>query len=97
MSYRPLPDCLTINQSEIEGVGLFATEDVPCGTEFGISHVKDWRFPDGYCRTPLGGFFNHSENPNCEAYKDFEVVNLRSIKDIKEGEELTANYWLYKV
>ena len=97
MSYRPLPDCLTINQSEIEGIGLFATKDIPCDTEFGISHVKDWRFPGGYCRTPLGGFFNHSENPNCEAYKDFEVVKLKSIKDIKEGEELTANYWLYKV
>ena len=24
-------------------------------------------------------------------------IKLKSIKDIKEGEELTANYWLYKV
>ena len=97
MSYRPLPDCLIIKRSEIEGVGLFAVEDIPDGTELGISHVSDLRFENGYCRTPLGGFYNHSEDPNCEAYKDLELVKLKSIKDIKQGEELTANYWLYKL
>lgn len=97
MSYRPLPDCLVVKRSEIEGVGLFAVEDIPNGTEFGISHVRDLRFENGYCRTPLGGFYNHSEDPNCEAYKDLELVKLKSIKDIRQGEELTANYWLYKL
>ena len=97
MAYRPLPRNLTIKQSGIEGLGLFSLIDYPEYSEFGISHIKDDRFEGGYFRTPLGGFFNHSENPNCEAYKDFEVVKLKSIKDIKEGEELTANYWLYKV
>ena len=28
MSYRPLPDGLTIKGSPIEGLGLFATQDI---------------------------------------------------------------------
>ena len=29
MSYRPLPDGVTIKRSPIEGLGLYATEDIP--------------------------------------------------------------------
>ena len=97
MSYRPLPEILTIKPSGIDGLGLFAVEDIPYGKELGICHVEDDRFENGYIRTPLGGFYNHSEDPNCESYKCEDYVKLKSIKDIKEGEELTANYWLYKL
>ena len=97
MSYRPLPESLTVKPSGIDGLGLFATEDLPPGKEFGICHVEDDRFENGYIRTPLGGFYNHSDDPNCESYKCEGYVKLKSIKDIKEGDELTANYWLYKL
>jgi len=97
MSYRPLPEILTIKPSAINGLGLFASEDIPANKEFGICHVEDDRFDSGYIRTPLGGFYNHSDNPNCESYKFEDYVKLKSIKEIKEGEELTANYWLYKL
>lgn len=95
--YRPLPSCLTISQSEINGLGLFATEDLKKGQEFGITHIKDDRFQNGYIRTPLGGFFNHSETPNVEAYTDGDFIRLKAIKDIVKGEELTAFYWLYEI
>lgn len=39
-TYRPLPECLTIKDSPIEGKGLFATEDIPAGTNLGRSHIK---------------------------------------------------------
>ena len=97
MSYRPLPEILTIKPSGIDGLGLFASEDIPLGKELGICHVEDDRFANGYIRTPLGGFYNHSGDPNCEAYKCEDYVKLKSIKEIKEGDELTANYWLYKL
>jgi len=97
MSYRPLPEILTIKPSGIDGLGLFASEDIPLGKELGICHVEDDRFENGYIRTPLGGFYNHSGDPNCEAYKCEDYVKLKSIKEIKEGDELTANYWLYKL
>ena len=87
MTYRPLPDFLEIRRSEVDGLGLFTNKTIPKGTELGITHVRDGRFQNGYIRTPLGGFFNHSEEPNCEA----------SIKEVEKDKELTAYYWLYNL
>ena len=94
--YRPLPKEITIKNSNIEGLGLFATEDIPNKTCVGLSHVK---VNGEYIRTPLGGFYNHSDNPNCETYTETITKNmfLWTIKDIKKGEELTAKYTLYKI
>ena len=102
MTYKPLPPCVTIRHSEIEGLGLFATEGIPAGHVLGIAHIADARYENGYIRTPLGGFFNHSDDPNCEAYLTYdetfgEVIKLATLKDIKAGEELTAFYWLYEI
>ena len=96
-TYRPLPDSLTISNSDIDGIGLFAVKDILPGTILGISHVRDDRFPDGYIRTPLGGFFNHSDSPNCSAYIDGDYIMLKSLEHISSGEELTVKYWLYKL
>ena len=95
--YRPLPKEVTIKLSNIDGLGLFATCDINKGHEFGITHIKNYWFEDGYIRTPLGGFFNHSDKPNCEAYPQNSYIKLRAIKNIKEGEELTTIYWLYEL
>ena len=95
MSYRPLPNVVTIINSPIDGLGLFATQDIPAGYELGVSHIRDERFENSYIRTPLGGFYNHSDDPNCEAYKDEDFIRLRTIKDVALGEELTGFYWLY--
>jgi len=64
--YKPLPKEVTIKKSEIDGLGLFTVEDISKGHNFGRTHVSDVRFENGYLRTPLGGFINHSETPNCE-------------------------------
>ena len=97
--YKPLPDFLTIKESKIEGLGLFATEDIPNGTPLGISH---YIFPDvATIRTPLGGFYNHSNDPNCK--KELMMPDncnywiLEAIKDIKAGDEITVDYTFYKV
>ena len=95
--YQPLPLTLIIKDSEIHGLGLFAAEDIEENHEFGISHVQDERFEDGYIRTPLGGFFNHCEKPNCEAYQEEEFIKLRATKKIKKGDEITVRYWLYNI
>jgi len=93
--YRPLPKEVTIEKSYIEGLGLFASDDIPMNTKLGISHIKDDRFENGYSRTPLGGFVNHSDFPNCEFYKDGDYIRLRTIRNINVNHELTAEYWLY--
>ena len=58
--YKLLPDCLTIKQSNIEGLGLFSTENINKETNLGITHVKTDKqeFDYGFIRTPLGGFFS---------------------------------------
>jgi len=62
--YRPLPKQLTIKNSSIEGLGLFATEDIKKNSFIGITHIRDEQFENKYIRTPLGGFYNHSNEPN---------------------------------
>ena len=62
--YRPLPKNLTIKDSKIDGLGLFSKTKIKKNSFIGISHVKDDDFQDMYIRTPLGGFYNHSKNPN---------------------------------
>jgi SET domain-containing protein len=95
--YRPLPKEVTIKTSYIEGLGLFAKEFLPANTNLGISHIKDNRFENGYIRTPLGGFVNHSDAPNCEFYIEDDYIMLRTIRHINQGNELTAEYWLYDI
>ena len=102
--WRPLPDQITIKESKIEGLGIFATEDLPPNTDLGISHVYDQRFPDNYIRLPLGAFINHHEMPNCRAIVSEshetlgEIKHIRIITDksILSGEELTLNYIINK-
>ena len=52
--WRPLPESITIKESKIEGLGVFATQDIQVNTDLGISHVYDERFPDNYIRLSLG-------------------------------------------
>jgi SET domain-containing protein len=93
--YRPLPNYITIKNSDIEGLGLFASDDIDKGHIIGITHIEDQDFPNGYSRTPLGGFYNYSDEPNCESIADGRFLKLKTLRDIKSGEELTVKYYLY--
>ena len=129
--YRPLPHFVTIKKSPIEGLGLYATEDIKANSFIGLTHIQDNNFENGYIRTPLGGFYNHSNNPNVRRVVSDQLPKIKSgdlidesldatkipdgkanrenlypkvegkymflvaTKDIKSGEEITANYNLY--
>ena len=92
VSYRPLPDNLELRPSEIHGYGVFALEDIPAGMMLGLSHIQS---PE-LIRTPLGGYINHSMNPNCIRILEGNRWYLQSIADISDGEELTLMYKGYK-
>ena len=98
MTYRPLPKQVTIKQSEIEGFALYSTESLYPGQYLGITHVANDRFENGYIRTPLGGFINHSDTPNCEVREDVDSnLMLFTLRQILPNEELTLKYNLYEV
>ena len=99
--YRPLPDSLTIKQSKVNGLGLFAKAFLKQGTNLGTSHVK---VNGTIIRTPLGGFINPSNDPNCVKVElqDDETLKTKkwtlvTLRDIKEGEEITLRYTFYKI
>ena len=95
--YNPLPTGLMVADSGISGQGVFTTRRLVAGTELGISH---WRVEREFIRTPLGGFINHADEPNCVRNQlrirpGFDKWNLVVIEDIDEGCELTLKYKLY--
>ena len=92
VTYKPLPDNLELRPSEIHGYGVFALEDIPAGQMLGLSHIQS---PE-LIRTPLGGYINHSMNPNCIRILEGNRWYLQSIQDIEDGEELTLMFKGYK-
>ena len=104
-NWHPLLHGLTVGKSKIQGLGIFTTQVLPANFDLGISHVFHPGFPDNYIRTPLGGFINHHEIPNCKAVlrqSDPEVGTLKHIriitqKEIQAGEEITVKYIINKL
>ena len=98
MTYRPLPNSLTVANSNIDGLGLFAKEDIEANTQLGLFHY--YINNSEIIRTPLAGFCNHSKNSNCSKVIIGEGPGARSYlitkTNIKKGEELTLTYDLYK-
>ena len=100
--YKPSPESLTIKASGIHYLGLFADQNIKQATNLGVTHIK---IDDTIVRTPLGGFINHSNTPNCakvELHANGQEPfrknwNLVTLKDIKKGEEMTLRYTFYNV
>lgn len=90
--YQPLPDELYIRRSAIDGMGLFAKEDIDGNVDLGLSHIV---VEGELIRTPLGGFVNHSDEPNCIKVKQGDRYNLFTLRDIKKEEEITLKYTFY--
>lgn len=94
MSYRALPEGLFISDSLIAGQGVFTHKPLQVGTYLGMSHLI---VDEVIYRTPLGGFLNHSQEPNCEKYIEDDRYYVRVIKPIKPNEELFLKYTFYEV
>lgn len=53
-------------------------------------------FHNDLMRTPLGGFLNHSPNPNCILITGIVIWNLWTNEDIQIDDELCVDYNLYR-
>ena len=91
-TYKPLTDNLFIEESMIDGQGLFASKDIPDNTDLGISHIeieKDKMAPLEMLRTPLGGFINHEKTIKEEDKDGNEVEvsgpNCKRIRGRRDG------------
>ena len=94
MTYRALPEGLFVKDSPVAGQGIFSRIPFAVGTELGLSHIIEG---ETIHRTPLGGFINHSNMPNCEKYRVGIKYYVKVIKPIGPMEELTLKYTFYKV
>ena len=94
MTYQALPKELDVKDSPIAGQGIFAKEDIDAMMYIGVSHII---VDDIIWRSPLGGFINHSDDPNCIKWCEDNVYYVKTIKEIKKGEELFLKYTFYKV
>ena len=102
MTYRPLPEGVTVKASEIDGLGLFAEAPIEANWGLGVARVFIVSPIDNelmQVRTPLGGFVNHSRTPNCVMARGYTpeigaCVMLVTLRPIEAGEELTAQYRL---
>ena len=99
MTYKPLPPTLTIKDSVIHGLGLWAKEELEAYTSVGVCHIS--YVESKLIRTPLGGFINHSDTPNCikvkvnrHGYAEWHLVPVRTIEKDKE---LTLSYTFYNL
>ena len=79
--YKPLPDSITIKESPIEGLGLFATEKIKAHALIGVIHHPRKESEDGYIRTnpPITTFF----------HQKFETVGI--IRMISKSAQRGAN------
>ena len=94
MMYKPLPDFLTIHNSNIEGLGLFACKPIAKGTELGMSH---FHWGEELIRTPIGAFYNHSSEPNIEKVRRDSRYFIVATRDIRSAEEITCEYTFYNM
>lgn len=74
-----------LKESEIEGLGLFATKDFEAG-----EIVCPGRL--GGKRTPGGRFINHSNEPNIVPMIVGDDIYAAASKEIKAGDELLVDY-----
>lgn len=104
MSYKPLPDNLTIKESPIHGLGVFATKSIdvkviiPC---YSHMYIEEPNIKGELQRLNFGGFINHGKSPNCTLELVKSYVNnrrtrtyykLKTLRDIESGEEITLDY-----
>jgi len=89
--YKPLPNSLTIKKSPIEGLGLYATSNIEANCFIGLTHIRSENFENSYIRTPLGGFYNHSNEPNVRRVVSDTLPKLKcgdAIDDSPEAEKI---------
>ena len=81
-------DKIKVKESGIDGLGVFADEDIEKNTTYLYAIIQDGSYFGG---EPIR-YLNHSYEPNIKNTKIGDKIYGKTIKDIKKGDELTSNY-----
>jgi hypothetical protein len=76
---------LSVKESSIEGLGLFAEKEYKAGEVITLAVVSG-------NRTEAGRYTNHSPDPNASVLKSDNDIALHAVADIAKGDEITTNY-----
>ena len=82
MTYQALPKELHVKDSPIAGQGIFAKEDIDAMMYIGVSHII---VDDIIWRTPIGGFINHSDDPNCIKWCEDNIYYVKTIERLRRA------------
>ena len=65
---------------------VYSKEDIKSHTDLGLTHIVDITSENGFIRTPLGGFINHSETPNLQVViqtnGNYHIKTLFNIRQV---------------
>jgi hypothetical protein len=84
----PMPvgyESIYVDNSDIEGQGLYSKENIREGSVICPGRINGKR-------TPAGRYTNHALLHNAEMFFSGDDIELRAIKNIEKGEEITMNY-----
>jgi hypothetical protein len=76
---------LSVKESSIEGLGLFAEKEYKAGEVITLAVVSG-------NRTEAGRYTNHSHNPNALVLESDNDIALHAADNIAKGDEITINY-----
>lgn len=92
MKYLKLFERLFISKSNIDGEGLFSTNNIPAGRIIcQIADLKKFDNTENWINE-WGHKINHSDTPTAEVEILGNKCYIKSIKNIKKGEEITTDY-----
>lgn len=104
-AYTALPTFLYPSASKIAGTGIFTHMVIKPEQLLGVGHFdlnkvslteEEYKvfkhIPQGFLRSPLIGFMNHADEPNCEIVEIGRFTVVKTIKRINVNGELTLDY-----
>ena len=87
-----LGESVSLADSDIHGVGLFASKDISKGEFLQYTHVYHQKIRWWLSLTP-NYKYNHSPTENnCEVVEGNRCMKMIALRDIKKGEELLVDY-----
>jgi hypothetical protein len=85
---------LTIAESSVHGVGVFATKNIPANTSVCLYMESMQTGYNDYIRTDVARLTNHSTSPNVVMEKSSnDDLHITTSNGIRKGEEVFVNYF----